>query len=129
VAREPAAPRRVRVDKLAAGTTSDQLKAYFGGVGRVSSAKVIEGRNHGFVTFEDAATASKAVSLNGSNIGGSAVEVSLDARARRAPREPAATEAGAGRRRAAADEEEREPRDVTNTTWVGGLDTEKATEE
>ena len=51
----PRGPRRIHVDCLAKGTTADDLRAHFAGVGRVESANVIEGRNHGFVTFEDEA--------------------------------------------------------------------------
>jgi RNA recognition motif-containing protein len=55
-AAEPAPPRRVRVDGLPEGTTPDNLKAAFASIGRVEAAKVIAGRGHGFVTFEDDAT-------------------------------------------------------------------------
>jgi hypothetical protein len=53
--RQSSATRRVRVEGLTEGTTGDNLKAHFASAGRIQASKVVAGRNHGFVTFEDEA--------------------------------------------------------------------------
>ena len=72
------------------------------------------------------AAAIKALSLSGHHLNGGALAVTLDTgRAPRARREPGAApaEPGAGRRRKAADEDDRaEPAPkAVNTVWVGGV--------
>lgn len=87
--REPAAPRRVRVEGIASTTTSDHLKAHFANCGRITGAKVIRGE-HGFVTFEEASECQKALALSGSNLNSATITVTVDS-GKRAKRPEAAT--------------------------------------
>jgi hypothetical protein len=83
---EPRAPREVkgvRVDGVPEGATPDQLKTALAAAGRITGAKVIEGRGHGFVTFEDAAAAKKATTLAGLAVNGAPLAISLDEGRRR----------------------------------------------
>lgn len=129
--REARLPRRVRVDGLAAGTTREALSAHFASVGPVAASKVIRDRNHGFVTFENAGDVEKAVSLTGSTLSGAAISVAADVRRPRPAREGGAAAGGAatGGAAARAPREPREPRDVSNTLYLGNLNTATATVE
>lgn len=51
---EAAPGRRVRVAGLTEAATPDHLKAHFAPYGRIDGARIVGGRNIGFVTFDDA---------------------------------------------------------------------------
>jgi RNA recognition motif-containing protein len=128
--RVAAPPRRVRVAGLV-GMTPDMLRSLFSSIGTIVAAKVIAGKDVGFVTFEKAEDAARAVTLSGTTINSITINIELDVRAPRAPRPagdaaPAAGGAGAARpprepREPRPAREARPPRDLTNTLWVTGF--------
>ena len=78
------AKQNLFIGSLAYATTDDTLKAFFEQVGPVASARVITDRDSGrskgfgFVEFEDDANNQKAVDqLNGQDLDGRAIAVSI----------------------------------------------------
>jgi len=145
--RVAAPPRRVRVSGLA-GMTPDMLRSLFTSIGPIVAAKVIAGKEVGFVTFEKSEDAAKAITLSGTTISGITINIEMDVRAPRAARpagEASGAAGGAGAPRAPREPREprparevrppretrppREPRDLTNTLWVSGFPAEQMTVE
>lgn len=74
---------KLYVGNLAFSVTSDQLAEAFGGFGQIEEARVVEdrytgrSRGFGFVTFSSEDEANKALSMDGKEIGGRPVAVSI----------------------------------------------------
>lgn len=77
------AQQNLFVGSLAYATTDDSLKAYFEQIGEVASARVITDRDSGrskgfgFVEFVDETNNEKALKLDGTELDGRAISVSL----------------------------------------------------
>lgn len=131
VARAPRPSKKLRVNGLAEGTTSEDVKAFGEGAGEVVKVTVVDSAVsglHAYIVYADAETAAAAVdALNGKALGGADVEVKVAAarrpRRNRRPRRGSATaadgEAGADAGAAKAKSEPR-PADPLRV-WVGNL--------